>query len=310
LTEASQKTVALVVDLGEAALGSSEVVVKGILKDPKFQKAVAAALKAEGQAMMADQTKGRTTGIGEATRRLGGAAGKAALAKSPVAAQRVLQKSPGTKTEYQRVERGLKELTCAYEKSPIGVFVSRNNTWLIIVGSVAALGGAAGMYVARAGDFPAKAFSLLENIPPIKLGSVSLSANRVNFVPSERKVDLGIKASAEWKRPQQWQTIKANFQVQMDFKNDQIAGVAGKAELFLPLSPSFRATGALSGSMRKENGGQVKGALKLGLIQKLTQDSNLQYQLILDSDDNVPSPSGERERRQEIKGMLFLKITL
>jgi hypothetical protein len=31
LTEASQKTVALVVDLGEAALGSSEVVVKGIL---------------------------------------------------------------------------------------------------------------------------------------------------------------------------------------------------------------------------------------------------------------------------------------
>ncbi|MEM6761433.1 MAG: hypothetical protein AAF615_01020 [Pseudomonadota bacterium] len=95
-------------------------------------------------------------------------------------------------------------LKCAYNESPIGVWLDENS-WVLYV-FVPLIVGAAGtyMYVAKTGDLPASwATSMAKtkkSFQTKKLGKITLGVSDISFVPSNRDLSVVAFGAMEWKR--------------------------------------------------------------------------------------------------------------
>ena len=234
----AKDVVVLAFDLGkETVLDSPDLLAK-VLDDSALQKAVRKALLEEGKRLAKLQRQGKSAddpqGI-KVLQRLGNAA------KSP--AEKAVRKEIEKSKEYRRVQEGLKNLECSFKNSPMGVFVDENKGLLIVLASGIALGGAAALYVARSGDWPANQLASLagEQLRFKVLGNIELGAKKVAFKPSERKVELTTFTTAKWKR------VQANLDLHVGFKDDKLATASSKGQVVVQVAQGakLRASGAV-----------------------------------------------------------------
>ncbi len=194
------QSVMLLIRLGEATVANREELARQVLSSEKVRKAIHEAFRDQAGKMASASLTGTSMGADTAT---------ALLKPIGKAAAPAAEKAVKSQEEYKKLERGLKELKCAWDASPVGVFVDKNQTWLIIVGALAAVGGAAVMYKTKTGDLPAKGMALLtEKIVKREIGSVTLDAKGMTFVPSKREIGgtLGIEIKSA-------EAVKTRFEV-------------------------------------------------------------------------------------------------
>ncbi|GAB5378118.1 MAG: hypothetical protein AcusKO_45800 [Acuticoccus sp.] len=97
-----------------------------------------------------------------------------------------------------------KRLKCAFNESPIGVWLDKNS-WILWVFVPIVVGGAGTyMYVAKTGDLPASwATSMAKtkkSFDTKHLGKITLGTHDVTFVPSERKISVLAFGEMKWER--------------------------------------------------------------------------------------------------------------
>lgn len=274
LGKATSRTVALAFDLTGTTIVDSPSMLKKILEDKTFQTAVADALKKTGQEIMKEQAKGKPVAATDALKKFGSAAGKAAASKGSGLAAKQVKASP----EFKRLEASLKELGCAFDKTPVGAFVNKNKTLLIIVGAVGALGGAVGLYYTKSGDFVGEnAAKLLSGMEIKKIGAVTLKANKVEFKPSERKVAVELGAAGKW------DTVKASFALGAAFKKDQLSGVNGKGNVVVDVAPRWSISADAAGAWARGEAGKpdaVSVNTAIGVKHKFSKKASLSFQVI------------------------------
>lgn len=95
-------------------------------------------------------------------------------------------------------------LKCAFNESPIGVWLDKNS-WILWVFVPIVVGGAGTyMYVAKTGDLPASwATSMAQTKKSFEtkhLGKITLGTHDVTFVPSERQISVMAFGEMKWER--------------------------------------------------------------------------------------------------------------
>ncbi len=127
--------------------------------------------------------------------------------------------------EFKRLEGRVDKLKELFEKSPTGVFVEKNKTWLIISGILAGVGGVTLLYVAKTGD---KVLSLAEgkDVKIAKLGKIEFRAGATKLEPSTTTLGANVIAKGKW------DNIEAKVELSgvVSGKNEYVQ-VGGKAEL-------------------------------------------------------------------------------
>jgi hypothetical protein len=112
----------------------------------------------------------------------------------------------------QRVARAFKDFTNALQHTPMGIWVDKEKHWLIVVGVVLAVGGAAALFYTRTD-------SSIVNLPISQIkgkaiplwspGNFTLSGGLLEFQPGQRKLGLEIIGEQKWERL----TVKMNLGV-------------------------------------------------------------------------------------------------
>jgi hypothetical protein len=268
---AASRTVALGIDLLESTVGNSPQLLKSVVEDPKVKEAIAKALMQEGQKLMDEQRQGKSESVGSTMSRLGTAAITGGKAPAASKAANELKKTP----EYRRLETGLKELKCSFDQTPVGVFVDENKTLLVVVAAVAAIGGGVAMYYTKAGDVPAKGYeAVFANLSPIKIGAVSLQAKKLEFKPSERKVDTALAMTGNWTN------VKADLELRFGSKNDRIMKGGAVGSVVYTVDSATSLSSRIEGDWLRGSAGardSIKGAVEVGAQRKLSERSSLSF---------------------------------
>ena len=216
---AVHKTVGLGVKLvGATALDTPQLIAK-VLSDEKVKKQLAEKLKKVGEELMKQQNGGKQPSLGSSLGEIGSTV--ASSLKDPAISE--VKKSPG----YKKLQTSLSQTKCAFENSPVGVFINENKTLLIIVSSVAAIGGGVAMYHSRSGDGLAKYAKHIPEIDIYSVGGVNFSLKKFKFEPSTRTLGADVKASAKWKN------VQANFQIGGTFKDKKLDNLSGSGKPIL-----------------------------------------------------------------------------
>lgn len=268
LEQAANRTVVLAIDLVGATVRDSPQLLQRVLSSDSVQKALAEALRKAGQDMMEEQSRGQLVTFGQSMQRLGSAAG--GVLRSPTESEVRKQR------EFLRLEQGLRELGCAFNESPVGVFVNENSTLLVVVGTVAALAGGVAMYYTRAGDAPASLLEKLPKLDVLKIGAVTISAGNFTFRPSERAAGASLQASGRW------QAVKASLELRASFANDRLTQAAAGAQLTLTISPSTSINGALSFQWAQATPADpqlMQGSAEIGMRRQLSDRADLRLRL-------------------------------
>jgi hypothetical protein len=286
LKQATVQTVTLAFELFDrTVLSSPELLVK-VLESKSVQDAIRGGLESAGKQLMTQQEGGKPVEFGGTMEILARAAAKAAKAPAKKVAVDAIKKT----REYQQFDAGLKEFKCAFEQSPVGMFVDKHKGLLIVVGVIGALGGGVAMYYAKAGDLPAKAFSLVQKMKPIKLGAISLHADKVLFKPSERQVEVGVSAKGDWS------TVKASLELRGSVKNDGLKTGAAKGQLVYSIDPKTTISVTGSGSWaaaEPDKRRALTGAFEVEGKRQLSMRSDLSIR-IFGNYDSLPETQGEK----------------
>lgn len=286
LKEASVQTVTLAFDLFDAAVLSSPQLLIKVLEDKAVQEAIKNGLQAAGKQLMTDQEAGKPVEFGGTMAMLTRAA---ATSMKPAAQKTAIAEIKKTR-EYQQFDAGLKEFKCAFEQSPVGVFVEKHKGLLIVVGAVGALAGGVAMYYAKAGDMPAKGFSFLSKLKPVKLGAISLHADKVVFKPSDRKIDVTLDAKGNW------ESVKANLELSSSFKNDALVGAGAKSQVVVTLNPKTSVTFGANGSWTAAEADKrrtLAGSLQLEGTRQLSKRSTLSMRVYADYNSGATTQSSK-----------------
>ena len=265
---ATYRTFAIGIDLiGWSAANSPQVLAR-VLENEKIQKKLADELKRAGEELMKQQRGGKPLSLDTTMGKLGSTAGE--VLKKP------LVREVKNSAKYKKLQASLNQTKCAFDHTPVGVFVNENKTLLIVVGSVAAIGGGVAMYRAKAGDVPAKAYSLLPLLTPRKIGAVDLTLKDLKLVPSKREVSADVSASGKWKN------VQANLELGATFANDALTRAAGKGSLILTFSPEWQGSASGSFSWSKEDADArrvIRGSAAVDARKRLSNNANLTVQL-------------------------------
>lgn len=254
------------------ALAYQLVVEQGVKKGPnnivnaiqtkKFQTAVAQALKKEAQALIQAQNQHKKLDYGTALFNTL----KSSSTPFTNEVSGSIQKSP----EYSKVKSNLKQLECSFKKSSVGIFIEKNQTWLIVVGVVAGLGGAVGLYYAREGDILA---GQLPRFTKDKLkvkvaGILEVGANLTQFKPSTRA--LSFEAFTKLKL----EGIQVSLRVSTAFKGLGLTQVTSLGNILVPVTKNIMIRGNASLSHKRPSlrpranggaGGYQNNTFDLGL---------------------------------------------
>jgi len=136
------------------------------------------------------------------------------------------------------------EVKCANKNSSMGVWISENKDWLVVVGTSvgigAALGGAAAMYYFREGDFIANlAVKALPEFKAKVAGTIDLKASVTNFKPSERTVEVKLGGDMTWNN------IKISLVV-TGLAHEKLLDTSAKAIVLIPIDDKSTVVGSAS----------------------------------------------------------------
>jgi len=177
LRGSTTRSVVLGIRLAGATVLNRDEIAEKALNDEKVQKALHEAFRDQARAMTEASLSGKA---------LDGPAAKAFMKPMQKAAVPAILNQVKKQKEYTEAARGLNELKCEFNATPVGVFVDENKTWLIISGVVLSAGGIVAMYHAKSGDVPAKGLAMVTNLAAnkIEIGDVTFGVAGVEFKPS------------------------------------------------------------------------------------------------------------------------------
>lgn len=222
-------------------------IIEAALRDPKFLEAVEAELKSRTEEMLKSAAGGGLVVSSETVQRGGEKllSGLAEVGKNQFKTA-VVNAAKAT-PEFKQLEAGVKRVEDAFKNSPVGVWVDANKALLIIVGAVAAIGGGVGLYMAKTGDSVVQPINGFART--IELGTVTITPKLAKFVPSERRIGVGIRG--DWKFDR--------LQTSLNVMGTSVPGAA---------------TGSVEGSLRYVLGKELKLHLT-GSVEGTTGDPKL-----------------------------------
>lgn len=236
----SFRTIVLAIELvAKQGVKKSPAKILSIIQTKNFQTAVAQALKKEAEALMQAQKEHKKLDYGVSL--LNTLRSTSTPLKNEVL--ELIKKSP----EYSKVKSSLKQLECAFKKSSVGIFVDKNQTWLIIVGVVAGIGGAVGLYYAREGDLLASQIPRLsKNKLKVKVaGGLVIGANLTQFKPSTRELSFEAFAKLELEK------IKASLKISAAFKDLELTQATSSGAISVPVTKNILLSGNASFSHKR-----------------------------------------------------------
>lgn len=125
-------------------------------------------------------------------------------------------------------------LKCAYNESPLGVWLDRHAWVLYIVVPVVVGSAGTWMYVARIGDTPASWAMPMANVKKTwkvqHLGKITLGTEDVKFVPSKREIAAKAFGKLDWER------LSVKLTLGGGMADDSFVGASVKTGLTLAVS--------------------------------------------------------------------------
>jgi len=250
------------------------------LKSQHFEKSLRKALETQAKAFIAEK-RGLNGAAGsekslsneEATKVLATVA-MSTLTGAGDSALKAYEKKVKNSSGVRNLERDVKqfgnELGCAFDNTSVGVWVSINRKWLVVVGTVAAvgaaLGGAAAMYRYREGDIVGKL--MVAVVPEFKakvLGTIELKAALTHFKPTERTI--GAKVGGEMK----WDKVKVTLDVS-GLAVEKSLDLGAKLNVVIPIDKKNTVIGSASASAKQLNLGgpatDTESEVQLNLVLK------------------------------------------
>jgi hypothetical protein len=249
LGDATIRVVALAFDLVEDEIQNLDTLLAKSMQEPAVRAAISSALS------------------NFISKRMASGAGTADMSeKDALEFFKTLQAGAGSKItdsvtqqikntpEYKRLEKALKDFESAAKSSPMGVWVSRNDKLLIVVGLALVVGGATGLYITKTGsgalDF---AISQVTSKPLdiVHVGSFSLRGELLAFAPQTRTIGVALGATEKWQKVEvtvklgvvaagaQVQKIDGSMVVKTDDVTVSVTGTAAPAEKKINLGLSL-----------------------------------------------------------------------
>lgn len=141
---------------------------------------------------------------------------------------------------YKALDKAAQDLSAEFKKVPVGAWITKNKTWLYIVGAGAVLGGAVAMYVTRSGDILAKPLALVSTDPkPIKqIGSLKFGVglDKIAFTPSERLIEVKPFLTADC------DYIKTKLDISVMRSDKTATVVSATGSVLVPISDDVKLT--------------------------------------------------------------------
>ena len=207
-----------------AAVNRDQLVAQA-LKDKKVKEAIDAELLRVSQELLKNSSTQPTS---EGSKKLATAfLDKSFDALGPGVLDQI-KKSP----EFKRLESTTKRLEAAFNATPVGAWLDKNDTILYISAAILVLGGTTALYISRSGD------DVTKYVMPIAkgirkkvtiLGKLDLAVGVSKFVPSKREFQLDLDAFAKWR------AVKTEFKFAAHAVETKV-GVSGTAKIVLPQS--------------------------------------------------------------------------
>lgn len=177
-------------------------------------------------------------------------------------------------SKFQHLENQAQGVLDALKCSPVGVWFDKNEKWIYIVASGAALGGAVALYATRSGDAAVQPILSVLKDKPLKFkpfGKLEISGQITRFVPSKQEVGVKVFAATKWEK------IEAKFSLSIQAVSSEVKAV-GTAQVILPLGRGF--IGSLEGTIDPQ-----QSAYSLGLGIDLTAQK-IRLNLLANIQDN------------------------
>jgi hypothetical protein len=213
------------------------------LQSPALQAELKRAILKVANENLEKQRKGERVGPRDAAATLGKAVGGAARTRAPGKLLSEIQRS----SRYRRLEQSIKDLRCAYKRSPAGVWIDEHKALLIIAVAGVVVGGVTAMYVTRSGDAAAEALTKFANsrAKPIPLGQIKLGVSDLKFVPSKRLV--GGKLTVE---PRHLKSVRTKLSLSVATQGKGLESLSVNYQLLVPLTSGW--TGQFKGGVGTE----------------------------------------------------------
>ena len=190
LLDSSKRVVRLAFDLaGDEAEQLPDRLAR-VLNSGAVQAELRKALEKVGRELLEEQLKAAKSGRPQATAPDGEKVARAIGAGIYNAAPSEYLKLVKDSTQFKDLEKAFDVVLKDFNCTPFGAWVDRNKGVLIVIGAVLAVGTATAFYLTQTGDVVTKPLSGLGK--EIKIGSISLKPQLIEFTPSERKVVLKI----------------------------------------------------------------------------------------------------------------------
>jgi hypothetical protein len=232
------RSVVLGIRLVGATAKNRDDIAEETLKSEKVQKAIHEAFRKQAGNLVKASLTGQALDSA-VTLGLMGPIGKAA---QPEAMKEVKKQK-----EYREAAVGLKNLKCAFDKTPVGVFVDENKTWLIIAGVVVGVGSAAAMYMSKSGDLPAKGLTAITGLAAKKfeVGNVTFGAKDLEFEPSKQNVKGTLGVTMGKLSP-----VKTEFKMGAAVKGGTLEEISFSDTVIVPLTDHTKLTATAGVGMK------------------------------------------------------------
>jgi len=228
--DALVETIALSFDLVKTQPGKLPKHIETLLQSPAVHTAIKNKLLAVGKDLTKKQQGG--TSLPHLTPQqfiepFAASVGQVALHQ----AKETVKKSP----EYKDLLKGLENLKCAVKATPSGIWVNKHETFVIVILSAVALGGATVLYSTKWGDPIAKPSTALikSALKSGKVGGLEVKLSELKFIPSQQHVMSSIDIS-----PTSWTRFKTTFSFAGEVKNGAFTSAKVGTKTLVPLSHS------------------------------------------------------------------------
>lgn len=236
-----QDTLVLGLEFADTEIHKSPELILKALQSDEVKKAIEEALRTEGKRLLDEQAK-RPLTVADGT----AVAEKVGTAVATAAKDEVVKAIKGS-SGFKELEKKLDDLKCAFDKSPVGVFVGQHkDKWYVyVIAAGVAIGGAGAMYATWWGDDIADPLTKLakDKLKFKVLGNVEIGASKITFKPSKRETGVELFTTAKWKR------VEVKLEMSISQENGKLTGAGGTGTVVVHLTDTWTFTGIGGGGV-------------------------------------------------------------